>query len=168
MFCMETTKCSCGCDKRKCDFNPCAVTCGKCVENFGDYAYIYNITEQTVEECAPVTFSSNGPLSCSITHTAGTAETVIGKTGVYLVNFYADSSGKRAQTKLTLYRNGEPVKGSTYSTGGGITYGQLMFAAQMGDVVTLVNTGNDEVKLSAEGTTPEAVVNASMTFIRLF
>ena len=166
MFCMETTKCSCGCDKCKCEFNPCAVTCEPCVRNFGDYAYIYNTADNPVAVDASVTFSSNGPLSGSITHTAGTAEIVIGRTGVYMVDYYinADAAGITS----TVYRNGEPLQGTTYSTESDVNNGQFIFTAQTGDVITLVNTGDVEVNLAAEGVTPEAVVNASITIIRLF
>ncbi|MBQ7503774.1 MAG: hypothetical protein IJT79_00445 [Ruminococcus sp.] len=162
MFSTETTKCSCGCCGNKCRFNPCAVTCGQCVESFGDYAYIYNTAAQTVAADAAVTFSSNGPLSGTITHTAGTAQVVIGRTGVYMVNYYID--GGDTDTTTTVYRNGEALQGTTYTADNG----QFIFAAQTGDVLTLVNTGAAEITLTAEGTTPEAVTNASMTIVRLF
>ena len=166
MFSTETTKCSCGCCGSKCKFNPCAVTCGQCVESFGDYAYIYNTATQTVAVDAALTFSSNGPLSGTITHTAGTAQAVIGRTGVYLVNYYID--GGAAETTATVYRNGEALQGTTYSTAANGDTGQFIIAAQTGDVLTLVNTGAAEITLTASGTTPEAVTNASMTIVRLF
>ena len=166
MFNTETTKCSCGCDKCKCNFNPCAVSCGQCVENFGDYAYIYNITAQTVAADAAVTFSSNGALSGTITHTAGTAEVVIGKTGVYMVDYYIN--GGDAEVTTTVYRNGEALQGTTYAANADANIGQFIFVVQAGDVITLVNTGETEIALAAQGTTPEAVVNASMRIVRLF
>ena len=165
MFCMETTKCSCGCDKCKCEFNPCAVTCGQCVKDFGDYAYIYNITEQEVEENEAVEFSSNGSLSGSITHIAGSENIVINRTGVYLINFYVNSDD---DSRITVYRNGEPIQGSTYDVDDGANYGQLIAALQTGDVITLVNTGNNDIDLDDAGNGAETVVNASMTFVRLF
>ena len=165
MFSTETTKCSCGCDKCKCNFNPCAVTCEPCVKNFGDYAYIYNITEQEVDENEAVEFSSNGPLSGSITHIAGCENIVINKTGVYLINFYVNSDD---DSRFTVYRNGEAIQGSTYDVDDGANYGQVIAALQTGDVITLVNTGNNDVDLDDKGHCAEAVVNASMTFVRLF
>lgn len=166
MFSTETTKCSCGCCSNKCKFNPCAVTCGQCVENFGDYAYIYNTAAETVAADASVTFSSNGPLSGTITHTAGTAQAVIGRTGVYMVDFYVD--GGEAASTFTAYQNGAALQGATYSAAADANNGMFIFAAQMGDVITLVNTGAAEVALTAQGTAPEAVVNASMRIVRLF
>ena len=162
MFDTSTTKCSCGCCGNKCGFNPCAVTCGTCVESFGDYAYVYNTTAQTVADGNAFSFSANGPLSGAITHTAGTAQIVIGKTGVYMVGYYVD--GGEAAITSTVYRNGEALQGTTYNADSG----QFIFAAQIGDVITLVNTGGAEVTLTAAGTAPEAVVNASMTIVRLF
>ncbi len=161
---MNTVKCSCGCNTASCGVNPCAVTCGCCNGNLGDYAYIFNTAAQTAAADAAITFSSNGPLSGTVTHTAGTAETVIGKTGVYLVSFILASTG---DAQVTAYRNGTPIEGATYS-GTGSVYGQFVFAGQIGDVITFVNTGTGEITLEAAGTAPEAVVNASATFVRVF
>ena len=165
MFCMNTTSCSCGCGGcgcsggcKGCGFNQCAVTCGNSVQGFGDYAYIYNTTAQTVAADAPFTFSANGPLSGSITHTAGTENIVIGKTGMYLISFFVDSSAETDQ--ITLYKNSEPVTGGAYPT----TNGQVIVAAQTGDVITLENTGAAEIALTAN----DGEVNASMTIVRIF
>lgn len=165
MFDTNTTKCSCGCGN-KCGFNPCAVTCGNCVQGFGDYAYIYNTAAETIAADAAATFSSNGLLSGTITHTAGTENIVIGKTGVYMIDCYLD--GGEAESSFTVYSNGEPIQGSTYALAGGAANGQLIVQAQTGDVITLVNTGANTVTLTSEGTTPEAVVNASVKIVRLF
>lgn len=158
MFSTETTKCSCGCCGNKCKFNPCAVTCGQCVENFGDYAYVYNTTAQTVTAGDAFTFSDNGPLSGSITHTAGTENIVINRTGMYLVTFYVDTGVTDGEA--TLYKNSQPVQGGVYPA----QYGQVIISAQTGDVITLVNTSSVEVSLAELG----GEVDASMTIIRLF
>ena len=79
-----------------------------------------------------------------------------------MVNYYVD--GGEAGATTTVYRNGEALQGTTYTADNG----QFIFAAQAGDVLTLVNTGTAEITLTASGTTPEAVVNASMTIVRLF
>lgn len=164
---MNTINCSCGKPSkgcgccRSCDFNPCAVTCGSTFECRADYAYIFNTTAQTVAAGEAVTFSGNGPLSGTITHTAGTAEIVIGNTGVYLINFYVAPT---AEAQFTVYRNGAPTEGGTYVGDGG----NIILAAQVGDVITVVNTGAAEAVFEAAGTVPEAVVNAAVTVTRLF
>lgn len=159
MFNTETTSCSCGCcGKCKCGFNPCAVTCGGCVNNFGEYAYIYNTTAQTVDNLDAFTFSANGPLSGGITHIAGTENVVINKTGVYLVTFYVYTGGN--DVDIELYKNSQPVEGGIYH----VPYGQVIVSAQMGDVITLVNTSGIPIMLRDD----EGEVNASMTLVRLF
>ena len=156
MFSTETTKCSCGCGK--CGFNPCDVTCSNPVRSFGDYAYIYNTTAQTVAENAAFTFSANGPLSGSITHTAGTENIVINKTGVYLITFYAVT--ETADVEIAHYKNSLPVQGGNYSS----QYGQVILSAQTGDIITVVNTGGAPIDLISDA----GAVNASITIVRLF
>ena len=73
-------------------------------------------------------------------------------------------NGTDTETTATVYRNGEALEGATYAADSG----QLIIAAQIGDVITLVNTGEAEVTLTPERTASEAVVNASMTLVRLF
>lgn len=154
--------CSCGCCE-SCKFNPCAVTCAPCCANPADYAYVFNTAAQTVAEGAELTFSSNGPLSGTITHTAGTAEITIGKTGVYLVSF---TVSPEAESQISAYKNGTVIEGATF--GGTEIFGQFIISAQVGDVIALVNTGAGEITLAETGTAPEAVVNASVTVTRLF
>ncbi len=164
---MNRVNCTCGCDCcKKCCFDPCAVVCGAPFEQAGDYAYIYNTAAEVDAADTAVTFGQNGALSGSITHTAGTAEINIGKTGVYLMNYYVQGGDAAAQ--FTVFRNGEPLAGSTYASTAGDVNGQYILVAQTGDVITLVNTGAAEVTLAAEGAAPEAVVNASVTLTRLF
>jgi hypothetical protein len=116
-----------------------------------------------VAEGAELTFSSNGPLSGTIPHTAGAAEITIGKTGVYLVSF---TVAPEAESQVSAYKNGTAAEGATF--GGTEIYGQFIISAQVGDVITLVNTGAGEITLTAAGTAPEAAVNASVTVTRLF
>ncbi len=160
--CGNTNSCSCGCCK-SCNFQPCAVTCAPCCGRGGDYAYIYNTEAQTVAANSPVTASANGPLSGTITHTAGTAEVVIGETGVYIFHFYA---APEAEAQFSAYRNGTPIQGATFS--GDEIMGQFIVAAQIGDVITFVNTGEGEATFTAQGTADEAVVNTSLTVLKVF
>ena len=164
---MNTINCSCGnnnscgCCCKSCQFNPCAVTCGGCGPIPTDYAYIYNTAAQTVASDAKVTFSANGPLSGTITHTAGTADIAIGNTGVYLVNVLMSSA---AEGQYTVLKNGTAVEGATFTN----YSGEFILAAQTGDVLTVANTGTAEMTFDAEGTAPEAVVNAEVTIRRIF
>lgn len=160
--CGNSNSCNCGCCK-SCQFNPCAVTCAPCCGNNADYANVFNTAAQTVAADAAVTFSSNGLLSGTITHTAGTAEINVGNTGVYLVSF---TLAPEAEAQLTAYKNGAAIDGATFA--GTEIYGQFIISAQIGDVITLVNTGAGEITLAQTGTAPEAVVNASVTVTRLF
>ncbi|MBR2280603.1 MAG: hypothetical protein IJ903_06760 [Ruminococcus sp.] len=164
---MNTINCSCGnnnscgCCCKSCQFNPCAVTCGGGCSGTADYAYIYNTAAQTVAADAEVTFSANGPLSGTITHTAGTADIVIGNTGVYLVSVTVNPT---TEGQYTVYKNGTAVEGATFVSDSG----EFIVAAQTGDVLTVVNTGTTEMTLDAEGIAPEAVVNAVITITRAF
>lgn len=167
---MNTINCSCGTSKSRgcgccnsCKFDSCAVTCAPCCTTGGDYAYVYNTDAQTVESGSPITFSANGPLSGTITHTAGTAEFIIGETGVFLVSFYVDSED---EARISAYRNGTAIEGATYN--GDEINGQFIVAAQIGDVITFVNTGEQALDLIAEGCGLEAVVNASVTVLKVF
>ena len=163
---MNRINCSCGCSDgcNACEFNPCAVTCEECAEATGDFAYIYNTAAQIVGEDDAVVFSANGDISGAVTHTAGTAEIVIVRTGVYLVNYVVN--GERDGSQFTLYRNGAPITATTYNTEGGNLYGQFIISAQPGDVLTLVNTGRRCVRL--DDNCDDDVVNASVTVVRVF
>ncbi len=160
--CGNPNSCNCGCGCCKsCQFNPCAVTCGGGGPVAVDYAYIYNTAAQTVAADAEITFSANGPLSGTITHTAGTADITIGNTGVYLVNVMVNTA---TEGRYTVFKNGTSVEGASFACDSG----ELILAAQTGDVITVVNTGNTEMALDAEGTAPEAVVNTEVTIRRIF
>ncbi len=132
----------------------------------GDYAYIYNTAAQTVAVNSSATFSANGPLSGTVNHTGGANDIVIGRTGVYLIKY--NVNGEIAESQFTMYRNGTPIAGTTYDDANGNVYGQFIVTAQVGDVLTLVNTGKDPVTLGAEGTGDTAVVNTSVTVVRIF
>ncbi len=160
--CGNSNSCGCGCCK-SCQFDPCAVTCAPCCTARGDYAYVYNTEAETVEAGCAITFSANGPLSGTITHTAGTAEFVVGETGVYLVSFFASPE---TQSQISAYRNGTAIDGATYN--GEEINGQFIAAAQIGDVITFVNTCAQTAALAASGVAPEAVVNASVTMLKVF
>lgn len=162
---MNTINCSCGCNKpcgcgNACKFNPCAVTCPAVFTR--EYGYVYNVLEQEVEEGEAVTFSANGLLSSGVSHVAGSDKISFDVAGVYLVEFYVKSG--RCE-EYTLYQNGAPVTGSTYSSGSGnITTGSVIISVQRGDAITLVNTDNNDDNIDGDGET----VNAAVTVQRLF
>ena len=163
--CANTNSCGCGGCCKSCKFNPCAVTCSGCTNASADYAYIYNTAAQTVAAGSALTFSANGLLSGTITHTAGTSETVIGNTGVYGVSVYSDPA---AASQYMVYKNGTAVEGATFVSDSSAVSGKILIAAQSGDVITVVNTGETEASFEAAGTAPEAVVNAAITITREF
>lgn len=155
--------CSCGCQTCGCEFKPCAVTCFPTYPITSDYAYIYNTGAATVAVGDAVAFSENGIISNAVARTAGTPEITIAETGVYLITAYASTT---AGGTITLYRNGTAVAGTTYSSTETVLYGQAVFYAQRGDVLTLVNTGTAEITL-AENTAAQPVTNVSVTLTKL-
>lgn len=167
---MNTVNCSCGCCKEHCKFDPCAVTCEKPSKRTSEYAYVFNVEAGDIDAGETIVFSDNGEISDGISHTEGSDKIKVKSSGVYMLNYYV---GSNDDNQFTVFVNGEPVDGSTYNTRAGINYGQVIINIARGDVLTLVNTGDNDVSLEQEEVIfdeadTQYVVNASITLFKLF
>jgi len=130
------------------------------------YAYIYNTDSQTIPINGSVSFSNNGAL-LGISHDTYTAPITIESAGTYAV-WYTITGAEANQ--FTLYRNANPVPGSTYGTNSvnnGYT-GMVIINAAEGDQLTLRNhtsTGPVTLDNAAGGT--ETGVSASIMILKI-
>ncbi len=131
------------------------------------YAYIYNLTPQTIAVEADVPFDSNGVITPGITHAPGAAGIGIVSAGTYLVTF--NSSGTEP-SEFALCLNGAPVPGAIYGSGAGTQQnnGQVIVMAGAGDVLTLVNHSSAAaVGLASDIGGTQQNTNASVAIERL-
>ena len=103
-----------------------------------EYAYIYNLDAEVVAIEDDISFSSNGVIVGTITHTPGTSTIQIGTAGDYSIWFYAIGV---EPNQFTLFQNGAPVAGAIYGTGAGTqgNNGMVVITAAAGDVLTVRN-----------------------------
>lgn len=131
------------------------------------YGYIYNTDEQSVSLNIPIKFSNNGTLP-GITHEAGTAPIIIESAGLYAV-WYTVTAKQSSQ--FTLFRNGNPVPGSTYGSYRDETPypGIVIIYAAAGDQLTLRNYSSDplDVTLYNEAGGDETSVSASVMILKI-
>lgn len=130
------------------------------------FGYIYNTGNQTIPADGSVPFTSNGALN-GITHTANSENVNIESAGIYAV-WYTVTGAEANQ--FTLYRNDNPVPGTTYGTAvanNGYT-GFAIINAAAGDRITLRNhtsTGPVSLDNTAGGT--ETGVSASIMILKI-
>ncbi len=127
-----------------------------------EYAYIYNVGEQTVEIEDDVNFSNNGIIVGSITHALGAETITLGNAGNYSIWFYVAGI---MPNQYTLFQNGAPVAGSIYAAGAGNepNIGLIIITAAAGDVLTVRNhTSNADTNLQTTAGGTQANVNASI------
>ena len=132
-----------------------------------EYAYIYNVAAQTVAIEADITFSTNGVIVGSITHTPGTSSIVLGSVGNYAIWFVV--SGVEPN-QFTIFQNGAPIVGSTYGSGAGTQQnpGMVIITAAAGDVLTLRNHSSAAaVTLQTLSGGTQTNVNASILIQKL-
>jgi len=115
-----------------------AVSGGSSSQGLSEYAYIYNTSAQVVPIEADISFSNNGNLSSSITHSPGTSNITIGIAGTYSIWF---SVSGVEPNQFTLYQNGAPVAGSTFGSDAGtqLNSGMVTLTLAAGDVLSLRN-----------------------------
>jgi hypothetical protein len=113
-----------------------------------EYAYIYNTGAQSVILGGSVTFDTNGPITASISHTAGTASTVLASAGTYRFTFIVEGT---AANQFTIYVNGVAETSSVYGTGVGSTpnIGQAIITVPAAAVITLRNTTLGAITLAS-------------------
>lgn len=130
------------------------------------YAYIYNTGNQLIPIGSSVPFSKNGALS-GIVHDINTAPIILESAGIYAIWYTVTGSDAN---QFTLFRNENPVSGSTYGTSSANNSytGMVIINAAAGDQITLRNhtsTGPVILDNSAGGT--ETGVSASITILRI-
>ncbi len=132
-----------------------------------EYAYIYNLTAQSVAVEATVIFDSNGVLTAGISHTSGTAEITLANQGIYEIGF---SISGAEPNQFALFVNGVVVPGSIFGSGAGTqqTHGQVILALTANSVITLVNHSSAAaVTLASVIGGTAANVNASIILRKL-
>lgn len=130
------------------------------------FAYVYNLSAETVQLEADVTFDSNGVLS-GIVHAQRAAGITLVSAGTYSVRY---SISTTEPSQLALFANGVLVPGSIYGSGAGTQQntGQAIATFGAGDVLTVRNhTSAAAIGLATPigGTQPSA--NASITIEQL-
>lgn len=130
------------------------------------YGYIYMTGSQTVAVNDSIVFSNNGAL-LGISRDANTVPIIIESAGTYAV-WYTVTGAEANQ--FTLYRNENPVPGSTYGTSSannGYT-GMVIINAAAGDQMTLRkhNSAGPVTLDNAAGGT-ETGVSASIMILRI-
>nr|WP_306664912.1 collagen-like protein [Bacillus pumilus] len=132
-----------------------------------EFAYIYNLSAQTVALEAPVIFDSTGITTAGITHAPGTSQIIVTNPGNYEVTFSV--SGVESN-QFTLFVNGGPVTNTVYGSGAGTQQnnGQAILSLAAGDTLTLVNhTSAAAVTLQTLAGGTQTNVNASIIIKKL-
>jgi hypothetical protein len=138
---------------------------GATVGGLAAYAYVYNLTAQTVAVGATVPFDSDGIL-VGVTHpTPDTIQVVAG--GIYEITFSLSGS---EPSQFALFVNGVVIPGSIYGSGAGTQQnsGQVIVALSAGNNITLVNYSSAAaVTLASVIGGTQANVNASIIIQKL-
>lgn len=103
-----------------------------------EFAYIYNLTAQTVAIEAAIPFDSNGEMSSGIVHAPGATGVTLVNSGTYKVLF---STSGTEPSQMALFVNATAVPGATYGSGAGTQQnnGQAIVSVSNGAVLTLRN-----------------------------
>lgn len=132
----------------------------------GDYAYIYNITGQTVPMGASIDFSNNG-VTKGIAHSSGSPDITIVTTGTYEISFQISAI---EPNQFALYLNGSILAGTLYGSAAGTQQnsGMGIITASAGDVLSLRNHSSaSAVTLQSFAGGFMQNVNASVKILRL-
>jgi hypothetical protein len=132
-----------------------------------DYAYVYDMSGQTVAPDGSVTFNSDGIKTSGITHSAASSNVVLASAGTFKVEMSVLGSD---QNQFGLFLNGVAIPGGTFGETGSDrqTNGQTIIVVTAGAVLTLRNeTPATPITLNnqAGGTIP--TVDASLLIERL-
>ena len=131
-------------------------------QGLSEYAYIFNLVDQTIGFDENIHFSNNGVITAGISHTPGTDIITLANAGDYIINYYITGA---ETTQITLYKNENPVLGGIYSSVDGtkLRQGTAIITAFAGDFVVLKNNSNETaVTLMASQNGAQANVNASI------
>lgn len=134
-----------------------------------DFAYVYNLTAQTVAVEADVLFDTNGLISAGFVHVAGTANIVAILPGTFEATFSVVGT---SPNQFALFVNGVLVPGSIYpcaaieATVTNVGFAILNLA--VGDILTLRNhTSSDPIVLGTLVGGTATNINASLFIKRL-
>jgi hypothetical protein len=125
------------------------------------YAYVYNVSAETVSQGAAVVFDTNGAMK-GVTHVPGQPDIDVTSTGTYAISF---SVSGVEPSQFSLTDNGTVVPGSRYGSGAGTQQnsGEIIVNLSAGDTVDLVNdTSDTAVTLESLAGGTQANVNASV------
>jgi hypothetical protein len=132
-----------------------------------EYAYVYNVSAQTVPLQTDITFDSNGVMTAGITHAAGAAGITLVNSGNYKVTFSVSGT---EPSQMALFVNGTVVTGTIYGSGAGTQQntGQAIVAVPAAGLLTVRNhTSAAAVGLATPIGGTAASVNASVTIEKL-
>lgn len=129
------------------------------------YAYVYNTNPAIVDAGSPIPFNTNGAL-LGFTHEADAGEIVIENPGTYAL-WYSVTGADPNQ--FAVFRSGSVVPGSVYGTDSSLApyTGKVIFSADAGDEITIVNTSGSSISLDNPPVGSETGVNASVMIIRV-
>jgi hypothetical protein len=111
---------------------------GPAGNGLAQYAYIYNFAPLPVLPGSAFIFDETTLITPGITHESFTSDITLGVAGTYKVSFVVAASEGQEQIGLAI--NGV-VQTQTIYGSAGQTFGQAMLTFNVGDVLTLVNTG---------------------------
>jgi hypothetical protein len=103
-----------------------------------EFAYIYDVSGQSVAQEATVSFATNGVISAGITHAEPSDSIILVNAGTYAIWFYVAGT---QPSQFALYQGGAPVTNSIYGSGAGTqpSPGMVIIIASAGDILTLRN-----------------------------
>jgi hypothetical protein len=126
------------------------------------YAYVYDLSPQSVNVESAITFDSNGPMSSGISHPPGAAGITVADAGIYDVQF---SVSAVQANQFAVAVNGVVVPSTIYGSGAGLqqNVGQAIIAVPALGVLTIVNhTSAAAVTLQVAAGGTQADTNASV------
>ena len=131
------------------------------------YAFIYNLTGQSIAIEADIPFSNTGLLTTGFTHTPGSPSITIVAAGIYQATFSVSGA---EPNQFAFFLNGALIPGSIYGSGAGTQQntGLVIFSAGAGDVLTVRNHSSAAaVTLASVVGGTQANSNASVTILKI-
>ena len=131
------------------------------------YAYIYNLTPQTVAIEADAIFDTNGVITAGITHAPNSPSVLFQVAGDYAITFSVSGT---EPNQFALFLNGILIPGTVYGSGAGTQQntGQVIVTIAAGDTLTLRNhSSTAAVGLASLVGGTQANVNASLLIEKL-
>jgi len=114
-----------------------------------EFAYIYDVSGQSVAQEATILFATNGVISAGITHAEPSDSITLVNAGTYAIWFYVVGT---QPNQFAIYQRGNPVTNSIYGSGAGTqpNPGMVIITASAGDVLTLRNHTSSPAAVSLQ------------------